>query len=73
VTGNGKAARCGFPTWISVKATLIDSPNRGAIFLRSHFVLLARGKSLDIPEVQKIGYPLRLNHQVPESRIWTDD
>ena len=56
-----------------LKATLIDSPNRGAIFLRSDFVLLTRGKSLDIPEIQKIGYPLRLDRQVPESRIWTDD
>ena len=56
-----------------LKATLIDSPNRGGIFLRSDFVLLTRGKSLDIPEIQKVGYQIRLDRQVPERRIWTDD
>ncbi|PYK74412.1 MAG: hypothetical protein DME42_04645 [Verrucomicrobia bacterium] len=56
-----------------LKATLIDAPNRSGIFLRSDFVLLTRGKSLDVPEIQKVGYPMRLDRQVPESRIWTDD
>ena len=58
-----------------LKATLIDSPNRGAIYLRSDFVLLTRGKSLDVPEIQKLGYPIRNDpaHQVPANRIWTDD
>jgi hypothetical protein len=56
-----------------LKATLIVAPNRSGIFLRSDFVLLTRGKSLDIPEIQKVGYPMRLDRQVPENRIWTDD
>ncbi|PYK69483.1 MAG: hypothetical protein DME45_01960 [Verrucomicrobia bacterium] len=56
-----------------MKATLIDAPNRSGIFLRSDFVLLTRGKSLDVPEIQKVGYALRLDRQVSESRIWTDD
>ena len=56
-----------------LKGTLIDAPDRSGVFLRSDFVLLTRGKSLDIPEIQKAGYPMRLDRQVPESRIWTDD
>jgi hypothetical protein len=56
-----------------LKARLIDAPNRSGIFLRSDFVLLTRGKSLDVPEIQKVGYRMRLDRQVPENRIWTDD
>jgi hypothetical protein len=40
---------------------------------RNDFVLLTRGNSLDIPKIQKVGHPLRLDRNVPESRIWTDD
>ena len=56
-----------------LKARLIDAPNRSGIFLRSDFVLLTRGKSLDVPEIQKVGYRMRQDRQVPENRIWTDD
>ncbi len=56
-----------------LKATLIVAPNRSGIFLRSDFVLLTRGKSLDMPEIQKAGYPMRLDRQVPENQIWRDD
>ena len=52
---------------------MIDAPNPGGIFLRSAFVLLTRGQLLDLPEIQKVGYPIRLDRQVPENRIWTDD
>ena len=45
---------------------MIDAPNRGGIFLRSDFVLLTRGKLLDLTEIQKVGYPIRLDRQVPE-------
>ena len=56
-----------------LKATLIDAPNLSGIFLRSDFVLLTRGKSLDVPEIQKVGYRMRQDRPVPENRIWTDD
>jgi spermidine synthase len=56
-----------------LKATLIDAPNRSGIFLRNDFILLTRGKSLDVPEVQKVGYRIRRDRKVPENRIWTDD
>jgi hypothetical protein len=56
-----------------LKARLIDAPNLSGIFLRSDFVLLTRGKSLDVPEIQKVGYRMRQDRQVPENRIWTDD
>ena len=45
---------------------MIDAPNPGGIFLRSAFVLLTRGQLLDLPEIQKVGYPIRLGRQVPE-------
>jgi spermidine synthase len=56
-----------------LKATLIDAPHLSGIFLRSDFVLLTRGKSLDVPEIQKVGYRMRQDRPVPENRIWTDD
>ncbi len=58
-----------------LKATLIRAPERGGLFLRSDFILLTRGKSLDAPEIQRAGYPMRDDpaHRVPENRIWTDD
>jgi len=51
----------------------VDAPNRGGIFLRSDFVLLTCRKSLDLLEIQKIGYPMRLDREFPENRIWSDD
>jgi hypothetical protein len=58
-----------------LKATLIRAPGRGGIFLRTDFILLTRGKSLDVPEIQQVGYPMRQDpaHRVPASGVWTDD
>ena len=56
-----------------LKATLIDAPNRSGIYLRSDFVLLTRGKLLDIPEIQKAGHFMRKDRHIAQNRIWTDD
>jgi hypothetical protein len=58
-----------------LKATLIRGPNRGGVFLANSFILLTRGKSLDVPEIRQAGYFMRQNpaHPGPASRVWTDD
>jgi hypothetical protein len=58
-----------------LKATLIRAPEQGGLFLRSDFILLTRGKSLDAPEIRQAGFPMRQDpaYEVPENRIWTDD
>ena len=58
-----------------LKATLIRAPDHGGVFLRSDFILLTRGKSLDVPEIRRVGYPMRQDpaHRVPGNRVWTDD
>jgi len=58
-----------------LKATLIRAQDHGGVFLRSDFILLTRGKSLDTPEVQRVGYPMRQDpaNRVLANRVWTDD
>jgi hypothetical protein len=58
-----------------LKATLIRAPDHGGVFLRSDFILLTRGKSLDVPEIRQVGHAMRQDpaHRVPASTVWTDD
>jgi hypothetical protein len=65
----------GLAQMYGLKATLIRAPERGGLFLRNDFILLTRGKSLETPEIQQVGFLMRQDpaHRVPENRIWTDD
>src|SRR5205814_10537327 len=42
-----------------MKAKLILSDVETGVFRRNVFILLTRGNSLDVPEIQKAGYPIR--------------
>jgi hypothetical protein len=58
-----------------LKATLVRGREHDGIFLYSAFILLTRGNSLDTPQIQQVGHPVRLDpaHPIPNNRIWTDD
>ena len=58
-----------------LKSALIRAPDHGGVFLRSDFILLTRGKSLDTPEIRQVGYPMRQDptHRIADKRVWADD
>jgi hypothetical protein len=57
-----------------MKAKLIASGVETGVFRRSVFILLTRGNSLDAPEIQKAGYPIRDPMRAKgRPQLWTDD
>src|SRR4029077_1322100 len=57
-----------------MKAKLIFSTVETGLFQRSAFILLTRGNSLDVPELQKVGYPIRDPlRDTGRPQLWTDD
>jgi len=57
-----------------MKAKLIASGVETGVFRRSVFILLTRGNSLDMPEIQKAGYPIRDPLRAEgRPQLWTDD
>ena len=57
-----------------MKAKLILSDVETGVFRRNVFILLTRGNSLDVPEIQKAGYPIRDPLRATgRPQLWTDD
>lgn len=57
-----------------MKAKLILSTVETGVLRRSVFILLTRGNSLDVPEIQKVGYSIQDPQRAKgRPQLWTDD